>query len=132
MKVPWAEGACGATAIVLKSGADDVTGIFFIRNKLRNGRLGINLFFFLEKQREELFNACSENMPSYQRPIFIRVQPDMEVTGTFKHRKVELVKEGYEISKFSEKLYFYSKSDKDYIPVTQAMVDDINSGKLKF
>ena len=56
----------------------------------------------------------------------------MEVTGTFKHRKVELVKEGYQISKFSEKLYFYSKSDINYIPVTQAMVDDINSGKLKF
>ena len=131
MKVPWAEGACGATAIVLKSGADDITGNCF--TSAINCATSVKvLIFFLEKQREELFNACSENMPSYQRPIFIRVQPDMEVTGTFKHRKVELVKEGYEISKFSEKLYFYSKSDKNYIPVTQAMVDDINSGKLKF
>ena len=64
--------------------------------------------------------------------MFIRVQPDMEVTGTFKHRKIELVKEGYEIASFPEKLYFYSKTMQNYIPVTQSTVDDINSGKLKF
>src|SRR6202012_5141592 len=37
-----------------------------------------------------------DNLPAYARPVFLRVQPEMEVTGTFKQRKVELVKEGFD------------------------------------
>ena len=87
-------------------------------------------------------------MPSYQRPVFIRVQKEMEITGTFKvkltqvgiiypylqNRKVELVKEGYDFANFEEQdaIYFLSKQAGTYTPLTQQMVDDINSGDLKF
>ena len=86
-------------------------------------------------------------MPGYQRPVFIRVQAEMEITGTFKvlnfqrlchnslqNRKVELVKEGYDFANFEEKdaIYFLSKKEQNYVPLTQQMVDDINCGALKF
>ena len=52
----------------------------------------------------------------------------------FQHRKVELVKEGYDFQNFeeSDKLYFYSRRDSNYVPMTIAMVADINTGKLQF
>ena len=44
------------------------------------------------------------------------------------------MKEGYNFADFEEKdaIYFLSKKDAAYIPLTQSMVDDINSGALKF
>ena len=73
-------------------------------------------------------------MPAYQRPVFVRVQPEIEMTGTFKFRKVELVNEGYDVSKFEDGVstYFYSKQEKTFIPLTMEMVKDIDSGDLKF
>ena len=35
-------------------------------------------------------------LPPYARPIFLRLRPEMEITGTFKLRKVELVKDGFD------------------------------------
>jgi fatty-acyl-CoA synthase len=36
--------------------------------------------------------ANSRQSAAYARPVFLRLQPEMEITGTFKQRKVELVK----------------------------------------
>ena len=93
-----------------------------------------NLNLFLENQRDELFSQMTKNMPAYQRPVFIRVQPEIEMTGTFKFRKVELVKEGYDVTKFEDGVssYFYSKQEKSFIPLTIEMVRKIDSGELKF
>merc|ERR1719476_334877 len=107
VKIPWAEGACGALGITLDSGATTLT----------------------VDERKQLYDTAVKNMPVYQRPVFIRVQAEMEVTGTFKNRKVELVKEGYDFSNFEEpdELFFLSKTDQTYIPMTAEMVKNIDS-----
>ncbi len=33
---------------------------------------------------------------AYARPIFLRLSPTIEVTGTFKQRKIDLVREGFD------------------------------------
>jgi hypothetical protein len=43
---------------------------------------------------EKFAEYALKNLPRYSVPIFIRKVPEMEMTGTFKQRKVELVKEG--------------------------------------
>ena len=45
-------------------------------------------------------------LPPYARPVFLRLQPEIEVTGTFKQRKVELVKEGFDPSAIPDPLYW--------------------------
>ena len=52
----------------------------------------------------------------------------------FQNRKVELVKEGYDFPNFEEpdELFFLSKADETYIPMTAEMVKNIDSGALKF
>ena len=44
----------------------------------------------------------SRELPFYARPVFIRIQPAIETTGTFKYRKVDLVKEGFDPAKSSK------------------------------
>ncbi|KAG0249951.1 hypothetical protein BG011_008787 [Mortierella polycephala] len=45
-----------------------------------------------------------KNLPRYSVPIFIRKVPEMEITGTFKQRKVELVNEGMDPSQVSDEM----------------------------
>lgn len=33
---------------------------------------------------------CNANLPAYAMPLFLRKLPQIEITGTFKHQKVEL------------------------------------------
>lgn len=44
------------------------------------------------------------------------------------------MKEGYDFDKYEEKdtLYFYSKKDANYVPMTAEMVSNIDSGSLQF
>ena len=48
----------------------------------------------------------TERLPDYARPVFLRIVPTLEVTGTFKLRKQELVDEGYDPARVSDPLYF--------------------------
>ena len=50
-------------------------------------------------------------MPPYARPVFLRLQPQIDVTGTFKQRKVELVREGFDPSAIADPLYWFDSAD---------------------
>ncbi len=39
---------------------------------------------------------CAQQLPDYARPLFLRIRGEIDVTGTFKQKKVELVREGFD------------------------------------
>jgi fatty-acyl-CoA synthase len=71
------------------------------------------------------------NLPVYARPIFVRLQKEMEVTGTFKHRKVELVKEGYDPAAVPDPLYFLDPVTAQYVSLTKDLHDRVNAGEIR-
>jgi len=71
-------------------------------------------------------------LPDYACPVFLRMQTQMDVTGTFKQRKVDLVKEGFDPSKIDAKIYFDDPHTKEYVEVDQAKYDEICSGRIRF
>lgn len=75
-------------------------------------------------------HICKE-LPDYARPLFIRLSHEMEVTGTFKHRKVELVKEGIDLMLIKEPVYFNSPVEKKFVPLTAELHGQICSGAFK-
>jgi len=52
-----------------------------------------------------LAQALYKALPKYAVPLFIRVREEHEVTATFKHRKVELKRQGFDVDKVSDALY---------------------------
>jgi fatty-acyl-CoA synthase len=48
----------------------------------------------------------AEKLPAYARPVFLRLVPTLEVTGTFKLRKQELAAQGYDPARTEDPLYF--------------------------
>ena len=75
-------------------------------------------------------NFVDEALPSYARPLFVRLQKAFETTGTFKYRKVDLVKEGFDPSKTKDPLYFRDPA-KGYVKITKTLCAKIESGGFK-
>jgi acyl-CoA synthetase (AMP-forming)/AMP-acid ligase II len=73
--------------------------------------------------------AVTESLPRYQRPLFLRLLgQEMQVTGTFKHRKVDYRKEGFDPAEVSDPLYLLQ--DGRYVPLDAPVFAAIESGEL--
>lgn len=55
----------------------------------------------------------------------------MEVTGTFKQRKLKLVEEGFDPGVVQEPLYILDDRERSYTPMTAQLYSRIVSGSLK-
>ena len=55
----------------------------------------------------------------------------MEITGTFKQRKVELVKEGFDPREIKDAIYFRSPVDGHFVPVDAALYERICGGEIR-
>ena len=70
-------------------------------------------------------------LPAYARPLFLRMLPEIEITGTFKHRKVDSVAEGFDPSCVDDALYFLDAMSGGYVPLDGALHDRILAGDVR-
>jgi fatty-acyl-CoA synthase len=77
-----------------------------------------------------LAERATRELPAYARPVFLRLLPLIEITGTFKHRKVELVKEGFDPAVVSDPLFFMD-AERGYVSLDAARYDRIVSGEQR-
>ncbi|MBI1198343.1 MAG: long-chain-acyl-CoA synthetase [Phenylobacterium sp.] len=72
----------------------------------------------------------AQELPSYAQPLFIRVLPAMDTTGTFKIRKMDLVADGYDPAKVRGPLFFHDPK-RGYVRVTKLVYEKITTGAVK-
>ena len=97
-----------------------------------DGRAGMaSLTVAGEFDISELRAFLTKELPHYAVPLFIRIEPEAQTTGTFKYRKVELVEEGYDVSKVNNPIYFGAMGSDGYEPLTSEGVARINAGELR-
>ncbi|MGH8326483.1 MAG: long-chain-acyl-CoA synthetase, partial [Steroidobacteraceae bacterium] len=65
----------------------------------------------------------------YARPLFLRLIPTLEVTGTFKPRKQELAEQGYDPGRTDDPLYFDSAGKGSYERLDASLHDRIAHGQ---
>jgi len=102
VQVPGAEGRAGMAAMVVDDGFDVAAFARFVE----------------------------ENLPGYAQPIFLRLQQQIETTGTFKQRKADLVADGFDPAKTRAKLYV-KLPDKGYVKVTPSVYAKIQEGTVR-
>jgi fatty-acyl-CoA synthase len=71
-----------------------------------------------------------EELPVFARPLFVRLLPEMETTGTFKQRKMDLVADGYDYLKVKGPLFFLD-AKRGYVKLTRAVYDKLAAGLAK-
>ena len=69
-------------------------------------------------------------MPPYAQPLFVRLLPAMDTTGTLKIRKLDLVAEGYDPSRIKGPLYFHDPK-RGYVKLTKSVFEKLGAGAFK-
>ncbi|CAG9567342.1 unnamed protein product [Danaus chrysippus] len=80
---------------------------------------------------EKLAKDIAKDLPKYARPIFIRIMHSMDMTATFKLRKVDLQKEGYNPNTVKDKLYYLDPKHNKYISLGPEEYEKIISGQIR-
>jgi citronellyl-CoA synthetase len=107
VQVPGTDGRCGMAALVLRCPVSD----FDLREFARH----------VESQ-----------LPSYARPLFLRVRPELEVTGTFKQVKSDLRRQGFDPAQVDEPLFVMPPRQASYVPLTGDQYRTIAAGEVGF
>jgi fatty-acyl-CoA synthase len=79
----------------------------------------------------ELYRHASESLPPYAVPVFVRLLCEVDVTSTFKLRKVALQEEGYDVERVEDPIYFRDDAAKCYTPLSPELLAEIRSGARK-
>lgn len=72
-----------------------------------------------------------DNLPSYARPLFVRLQDSIVTTATMKMKKGDLQKQGFDPSASEDVIYFRHPEQGGYVPIDEAMYKGIESGEFK-
>src|SRR4029077_12565359 len=106
VEVPGADGRAGMAAVVLAEGARFDGAAFWAH--------------------------AARHLPAYARPAFVRVVPEMDVTGTLKQRKHALAAEGWDPTRVGDPLFVRDDTTRTYVPLTTTILEEIRSGQRRF
>ena len=100
VEVPGREGRCGMASVRAGEGFDLVAFAAYVREKLA----------------------------AHQRPYFLRVQTEMELTATFKQKKGEYRSAGFDPSKSSDPLFYLDGPA--YVPIDAGLYEKLARGEI--
>ncbi len=77
-----------------------------------------------------LHTHLKKNLPDYARPVFLRVRKDLDHTGTFKQRKVDLVKEGWSPA-LPDPVFFAHPEKRAFVRLTPELATEIETKAIR-
>ena len=81
---------------------------------------------------DTLSEGLKRSVPSYARPLFLRIMKKIPVNGTYKVTKNVLQKESYNIMKIqADPIYFLDLKSGRYVPLTESIFNDLNEGRIR-
>ncbi|XP_009329258.1 PREDICTED: very long-chain acyl-CoA synthetase [Pygoscelis adeliae] len=107
-------------AVIIPSGYEGRTGMACIRLKEN-----------CEFNGESTYRHVNTHLPNYARPRFIRIKSAIELTATFKYRKVQLVEEGFNPAVIKDRLYFLDDKENLYVQMTQDIYNSVKKHDFK-
>jgi fatty-acyl-CoA synthase len=104
--IPGAEGRVGMAAVLLNPGT-----VF---------------------SADAFYHYAEEHLPAYSRPAFVRIVPALEVTGTYKMKKVDLQKAGYDPGLVKDPLFYRNENGHTFSTVTLDIFKEIQGQRIRF
>lgn len=103
-----------------------------------NGRAGMAAITLKEGEclnAEDLLTMVSTfkaELPAYAVPVFLRVQKQVETTGTFKYSKNKLKEQAFDPDACQEPIYALLPGENQFLEVTSEIYRNIQSCKYRF
>ncbi len=98
------------------------------------GRAGMAALVLDEDARLDLpafREHLARNLPAYARPIFLRIRPDLEMTGTFKQRKVDLVRDGADPAVTDDPIFFDHPGEQRFVRLDDETWGALRAGRIR-
>jgi fatty-acyl-CoA synthase len=96
------------------------------------GRVGMAAVVFGgELDLAGLHEHLASLLPAYARPVFLRIVNEIDLTGTFKYSKTELVRQAFDPQASSDALYFDSAECGAFVPLDSELYSQIFSGAIR-
>jgi fatty-acyl-CoA synthase len=73
----------------------------------------------------------ADHLPDYARPRFLRIRKELDLTGTFKPRKLDLVAEGFDPARCTDPLYVDRPGENRFVALDAALYRQIAAGALR-
>uniref|UniRef100_A0A672JCZ0 long-chain-fatty-acid--CoA ligase n=1 Tax=Salarias fasciatus TaxID=181472 RepID=A0A672JCZ0_SALFA len=108
--------------------------VYGVKVEGHEGRIGMAAITLKEGEDfdcSDTYKQVSNHLPAYARPRFIRIQPCLEFTGTFKMKKAKLVEEGFNPAHIEDQLYFLDTDKRTYVALTEEIYRAISSREIK-
>ncbi|XP_027028958.2 hsFATP2a_ACSVL_like domain-containing protein [Tachysurus fulvidraco] len=108
--------------------------VYGVAVKGHEGRIGMAAIVLKEGKEFDGIDTSRvvvNYLPVYATPRFIRIQSSLELTGTFKMKKVKLVEEGFDPALIRDPLYFLDLAQKKYVALTQDIYNSLIAGDIK-
>ncbi|CAH2238077.1 long-chain fatty acid transport protein 1-like [Pararge aegeria] len=81
---------------------------------------------------DKLAKDLARDLPPYARPVFLRVMTSLDMTGTFKMKKTDLQKEGFDPSMVKgDKLYYLDLKNGKYLSLGPEEFQRISNGQIR-
>ncbi len=112
----------------------ELCNVYGVEVEGEDGRAGMASLVLAEGacfDGKAMYEAAASSLPSYARPVFLRLQQNAEMTGTFKLRKVDLQREGWDPGSVSDPLYVRVDSEGRYAELTAERQAAIQAGELR-
>jgi fatty-acyl-CoA synthase len=71
------------------------------------------------------------HLPDYARPLFLRISSAIEVTSTFKQKKLDLARQAFDPEKVTDPIYFNDPQRRKFVSLDKALYDSIVAGKVR-
>lgn len=95
------------------------------------GMVAIDADTFQKLDLVEILAFMNASLPKYAIPLFLRILPNFDLTGSFKIIKRKLKSEGYNLEKTEDPLYFLHPIKKKYIKFDETVYHNLRSGNIK-
>lgn len=79
---------------------------------------------------KELAEGVKKVLPTYARPLFVRVLSKLPMTGTYKLKKRDLQCENFDITKLTDPIYFLDRTG-TYVKLTEELYKNILEAKCR-
>ncbi|XP_070539259.1 long-chain fatty acid transport protein 2-like [Ptychodera flava] len=105
IQIPGQDGRAGMASLVLKNGETF--------------------------EPSEFYKHVTTSLPMYACPRFLRMVDKLDKTGTFKYKKGDLIKQGFNPEEIKNKMYYIDIAGRTYKPLNESAYLHIVTGKAK-
>jgi fatty-acyl-CoA synthase len=70
-------------------------------------------------------------LPDYARPLFVRIRDTIEVTATFKQKKLDLAREGFDPGKTGDEIFFDDPRAGAFVRLDAVLHAEIVTGAVR-